>query len=68
MHIANVLQTFSNGQDVIDLVQTELNQLQDVELKEHVQPIRLLLLDINMPAMDGFETLKKVKQLFEDQN
>ena len=28
----------------------------------------LLLLDINMPVLDGYETLKKVKQLFKDYN
>ena len=32
---------------------------------QFIQPIKLILLDINMPILDGLETLKMVKQLFE---
>ena len=33
-----------------------------------MQPITILLLDINMPLVDGFETSVKVKQLFTQHN
>ena len=31
-------------------------------------PVALLLLDINMPILDGMETLVRVKQMFADYN
>ena len=68
MRIKDLLQTFSNGEAILELLQNELKRLVKTELREQIQPIRLLILDINMPIMDGFETLRRVKQLFEHHN
>ena len=58
---------FANGQEVVDYFTRILLQLAE-ERKQVVQPVSLLLLDINMPVLNGHETLKKVKQLFKDFN
>ena len=42
--------------------------LANTELVAPIQPVRLVLLDINMPVLDGFETLKKVKEIFDAHN
>lgn len=41
-----------------------------VELLEKLQtiPVDILLLDLQMPIMDGFETNKKVKELYPNIN
>ena len=58
---------FTNGQEVVSYFQKTLTQL-DAGKKKVIQPVSLVLLDINMPILNGHETLKKVKQLFEDLN
>ena len=35
---------------------------------QQFQPITLILLDINMPVLDGFETLKRIKEIFTEHN
>ena len=57
---------FSNGQDVIDYFETLLDQFTGAAT--NVQPVVLLLLDIQMPIVDGIDTLLKVKALFEEHN
>ena len=57
------LKIFSNGQEVIENLDS---QLQELELKENenqktVQPVSLLLLDINMPILNGLDTVVLVK-------
>ena len=42
--------------------------LAQTEIEASIQPVRLILLDINMPVLDGFETLKKIKEIFEAHN
>ena len=68
MNISNLLQAFSNGQDIIEFLQVQLDILDHTEFEAPIQPIRLVVLDINMPVLDGFETLKKVKEIFEVHN
>ena len=41
---------FSNGQQVIDKIE---EVLYEVDLEKSVQPIALVILDINMPILDG---------------
>ena len=67
LEIADKLVTFRNGQDVIDYIGEILKNECDEALRDGettIQPITLLLLDINMPILDGFETLKKAKDLY----
>ena len=66
--ISDKLVTFSNGQDVIDHIEKILSGVINEDDQVPCQPIALLLLDINMPILDGFETLKKAKELFERAN
>ena len=59
---------FSNGQEVLDFLHCFFYEQTSVRPKnsaQFIQPIKLILLDINMPILDGLETLKMVKQLFE---
>ena len=36
--------------------------------EKHYQPVSLLLIDINMQNLNGFETLQAVKELFDKHN
>ena len=59
---------FSNGKEVIQylgklLIETNFNS--DANSHFPLQPVALVLLDINMPIMDGLETLKKIKEQYK---
>jgi len=60
--VASRLVTFANGQEVVDYFCTLLEDLKKAP-EPHIR-ISLLLLDINMPILNGFETCRKVKELF----
>ena len=68
--VANRLSMFGDGKETID----HFNQLLDNILNdpdkvpEVIQPVSLLLLDINMPGISGIEATKQVKRLFNDAN
>ena len=67
----NRLKMFANGQTVVDFVSELLTQLKteaDWGVEQVSQPISLLLLDINMPVLNGYETLTKVKELYSKVN
>ena len=40
----------------------------ETDFEETIQPIPLVILDINMPILDGLQTAKKIKQMFIDLN
>ena len=40
----------------------------DINQAKPLQPLKLLLLDINMPIKNGFDTLGEVKRLYEKHN
>ena len=60
--------TFSDGKQVLDVLEEYLNTLSlidyDPAIKKPMQPISILILDINMPVMDGMECVEKTKTLF----
>ena len=63
------LTVFSNGEQVIAYFDKLLNDIheRDDEEDENIvpfQPVSLLLLDIDMPIMDGAETVKILKEKF----
>lgn len=69
--LAEKLVLFSNGLEVVNYFTKILENIDVRREEKTVQPVSLLLLDINMPILDGFETLKQVKQLitvFNDKN
>ena len=71
MKIAEKLITFNNGQDVLEYFEKELSKITLESISTYTlpfQPVSLLLLDINMPILDGFETLKQTKELFKRHN
>jgi len=68
LSIIDQLQTFSDGEGMIKNLQSLLNDLTETELLAPIQPVTLLLIDINMPVSDGFETLMRVKKVFEFYN
>ena len=65
--ISNKVAMFSDGKALTDYIDQVLN---DLDLSDHVAgqrplwPISLILLDINMPIMNGFDTMKLVKEKF----
>ena len=56
---------FTNGQQVVQAVENILDSTDPTQTK---QPISLIILDINMPIMDGMQTAKRVKQLYDEYN
>ena len=61
---------FNDGKEVIDCLEGLLSEVEidDIDLTRPIQPLNLLLLDINMPLKNGFETLEEVKKLFSKHN
>ena len=70
LKIGQKLTLFNDGQDVIDHLDDRLTDIKidDVESTRPVQPYSLLLLDINMPIKNGFDTLNEVKELYAKHN
>ena len=63
----NRLKMFTNGQEVIDFLQNLLAYVQNDDQEESQaprQPVTLVLLDINMPILNGLETMKLIKEMF----
>ena len=60
----------SNGQEVIDYCEKQFEEIlykQDTE-ETPCQPISVLLLDINMPMLNGIEALILLKEKFKQYN
>ena len=57
--VANRCHIFQDGQQVLDFFDSVIATIEESSSgKECVQPISLLLLDINMPIVDGLQTTK----------
>ena len=57
------LEMFINGQDLIDRFVEVLDKIQPDKLDPNVkdiQPVKLVICDINMPVMDGWKARKRV--------
>ena len=53
------LEIFSDGKETVEYFEDLLNLLKDIEGCENtLQPVSLLLLDINMPLLNGIDALK----------
>ena len=55
---------FANGQEVVNHFGKILKNLTFVSTQAVIQPVSLLILDINMPILNGFETKKAIEELF----
>ena len=72
LKVQESLITANDGQDVVEYFERYLSDIviasdQPTVWLNH-QPVALLLLDINMPILNGFETLKRVKEMFKLHN
>ena len=56
---------FSNGQEVITHFDKLLKELELNEDTTVVQPVSLLILDLNLPGMNGIKTMKKVRDMYK---
>ena len=69
--ITERLVIFQNGLEVIDFLNKLLNKETQEKLDENqdfYQPVSLVLLDINMPIMNGLEALKQIKEQYANIN
>ena len=71
--LENRLEMFSNGSEVLNQFQKMFDEYAEkgLPLTEHMtafQPVRLLLLDINMPIMPGMTVCKEVMLLYKSYN
>lgn len=57
---------FLNGSELVQRLQTVLDKIDTGNLGEtkDLQPVKLVICDINMPILDGWQTLDKVKELY----
>ena len=49
----------------MDYFDSLLRDIQQSNISEYLQPVALVLLDINMPIMTGLEAVKSIKGLFD---
>ncbi len=64
------LVTFSDGKDLVQYTERLLRNLIETQTLSFfkgrpVYPVSLILIDINMPTMNGMQTLKTIKRNFE---
>ena len=69
IRIVDKLKIFSNGKEVVDHFDKIFEDLEKHRSEEQskastVQPVSLLLLDINMPIVTGIEALKQIKEKY----
>lgn len=63
------LKIFSNGQEVVEFFEQHLlKEMSAQKIDRTYQPVALLLIDINMPILNGMETVPKIKKLFTEFN
>ena len=56
---------FSDGQELVQYFDTLLGDYEKSNCEPQLQPVSLLLLDINMPILDGIETQKLIMEKFQ---
>ena len=64
MGIPEKLKLFSDGKAVADYFESLLNDIESEQEEFCIQPVSLLLLDINMPIENGIEALARIKQAY----
>ena len=65
--IQNECRYFQNGKEAVEFIKFTLDAAWTSE-PQSLNPITLILMDINMPIMTGIEALKLIKQSYEGLN
>ena len=59
------LETFVDGQELLKRVTEILNGIDPKTISgRDIQPLKLIISDIQMPVINGWETIKKLKELY----
>ena len=53
---------------MVEFFEHLLKEMSTEKIDEICQPVALLLIDINMPILNGMETVPKIKKLFTELN
>ena len=64
MGIPEKLKIFSDGKAVADYFESLLDDIEPVQGEFCIQPVSLLLLDINMPIENGIQALVRIKEAY----
>ena len=59
---------FDNGTDVVKYFEKMLKDPDLLQRQDEIQPVSLLLLDINMPILTGMEAIKLIKEKYQQSN
>ena len=62
------LSVFRNGQEAIDHFDKLLQTREQMASEKSLQPVALLLVDINVPIVSGLELTKYIKKKFDQLN
>ena len=62
--VAERLVMFANGQEVVDYFDKLLNDIDLNSVSTVIQPVSLLILDINMPIKNGIDTMRAIREMF----
>ena len=57
---------FANGEELIKRLDNVLEAIEPATLTgvTDIQPVKLIICDINMPILDGYQTFVKIKELY----
>ena len=66
--LSDKLLTFADGQQVVDYFEDMLKLIQNNSSEDCLQPVALLLIDMNMPHVHGLDASKMIKDLYEKVN
>ena len=61
------LEMFINGKELINRLQVVLDKIEPKKLNmeiEVLQPVKLVICDLNMPVMNGWQTLERMQELY----
>ena len=66
--ILKMLKTFTDGSKIVKYVEDLLDEIDIPSLFSEVQiyhPLKLIILDLDMPQLNGWEALERIQRLFQ---